>query len=368
MGLKIISGKTPMALKTVIYGPEGIGKSTFASHFPRPLFIDTEGSTKLMDVSRTEKPISWAMLMDQAKSIRDDQSLCATLIVDTADWAEQLCMASICASKKLTGIEDMGYGKGYVYLAEEFGRLLNLLEEVVDRGIHVVLTAHAMMRKFEQPDEMGAYDRWELKLQKKTAALVKEWADVLLFANYKTQSVAVDNTGKKYKAQGGRRVMYTSHHPCWDAKNRLGLPEELPLEFSTIAPYLIPTGASVPTPPPANVPPPSPAKPEAPPPPPKAAAPSGSAAAEQPPASPPPPRAGQTEGIYIPAQLKPLLERADVDEYEVRKMIDKRQKRFFPMGTSWEAMEKAGFVDGWVLPNWDKIVQMILDDPERLPF
>ena len=90
------------------------------------------------------------------------------------------------------------------------------------RGVHVVLTAHAMMRKFEQPDEMGAYDRWELKLQKKTSALVKEWSDLLLFANYKTLSVATDEKGKKFKAQGGRRVIYTSHHPCWDAKNRLG--------------------------------------------------------------------------------------------------------------------------------------------------
>lgn len=76
----------------------------------------------------------------------------------------------------------------------------------------------------------------------------------------------------------------------------------------------------------------------------------------------------QTEGVYIPAKLRPLLENADVTEHEVRKVIDQRQKRFFPLGTSWETMEKAGFVDGWVLPNWDKIVQTIQDDPNRLPF
>ncbi len=201
--LKIHTGRTGGALKVVVYGPEGIGKSTLASRFPRPVFIDTEGSTRHMDVSRTEKPSSWTMLMEQVKCIRSDPGVCATLVIDTADWAEQLCIASICAGRKLSGIEDMGYGKGYVYLAEEFGRLLNLLEEIVGSGVHVVLTAHAAMRKFEQPDEMGAYDRWELKLQKKTAALVKEWSDLLLFANYKTVSVAADNTGKKFKAQGG---------------------------------------------------------------------------------------------------------------------------------------------------------------------
>jgi len=95
------------------------------------------------------------------------------------------------------------------------------------------------MRKFEQPDELGAYDRWELKLGKKTSSqispLVKEWADMVLFANYKTYAVAVDKDGKKFKAQGGDRVMYTTHHPCWDAKNRDGLPSEMPFEYSGIA-------------------------------------------------------------------------------------------------------------------------------------
>ena len=384
MGLKIITGKTPGMLKIVLYGPEGIGKSTFASRFPRPLFIDTEGSTRHLDVSRTEKPVSWTMLLEQVKSVRDDPGVCATLVIDTADWAEQLCIGSICASKKLSGIEDLGYGKGYVYLAEEFGRLLNLLEEVVGRGVHVVLTAHAMMRKFEQPDELGAYDRWELKLQKKTAALVKEWADVLFFANYKTMAVAVDKAGTRHKAQGGKRVVYTSHHPCWDAKNCLGLPEELALDFDVAGPLLFP-GAAKPSagparedklqspPPPAGSPP-APASP--PPAPPLANASAAAPACTAPdpaPASPPPSgtyaaMVSQTEGVYIPAKLRPLLENADVTEHEVRKVIDQRQKRFFPLGTSWETMEKAGFVDGWVLPNWDKIVQTIQDDPNRLPF
>lgn len=200
--MEIISGCQVKALKAVIYGPEGIGKSTFAAQFPNPLFIDTEDSTAFMDVRRFKRPGSWAELMAQAKHVRNTPGLCRTLVLDTADWAEQLCSSSICASKKMSSIEDAGYGKGYVYLAEEFGRLLDLLSEVVDSGVNVVVTAHAAMRKFEQPDELGAYDRWELKLQKKTAPLVKEWSDLLLFANYKTMSVAVDKSGNKHKAAG----------------------------------------------------------------------------------------------------------------------------------------------------------------------
>ena len=354
--LKIHTGKAGGALKVVVYGPEGIGKSTLAAHFPRPVFIDTEGSTRHMDVSRTDKPSSWTMLMEQVQYVRRDPSVCSTLVIDTADWAEQLCIASICADKKLSGIEDMGYGKGYVYLAEEFGRLLNLLEEIVGRGVHVVLTAHAMMRKFEQPDEMGAYDRWELKLQKKTSALVKEWSDLLLFSNYKTLSVAADDKGKKFKAQGGRRVIYTSHHPCWDAKNRLGLPEELPLDFSALAQYIGPGAAPsapvTPPPPPAQASTPDPDPAPAPPPP--------------PPASDPVPQEDtkpQNNADALKA-LRDLMKANGVEDYQVQAAFAARG--YFPEQTPLENLP-ADFIQGVLVGAWAQVCNWIkANDP--LPF
>lgn len=236
--MKITKGKRARAQKVVIYGTEGIGKSSLASQFPEPLFIDTEGSTDNMDVARLDKPTSWIMLNNQIAFIKANPAVCKTLVIDTIDWAESLCVDNLCAMHGKKGIEDFGYGNGYVYAKEEMGRFLNKLQDLIEIGINVVLTAHAQIRKFELPDEMGSYDKYELKLGKKTssqtAPLVKEWADLLLFCNYKTYLISQEKSTKK-KAQGNQRVMYTEHNPAWDAKNRHGLPSELPLDYNSIA-------------------------------------------------------------------------------------------------------------------------------------
>ena len=236
--MKITKGKRARAQKVVIYGTEGIGKSSLASQFPEPLFIDTEGSTDNMDVARLDKPTSWIMLNNQIAFIKANPTVCKTLVIDTIDWAESLCVDNLCAMHGKKGIEDFRYGNGYVYAKEEMGRFLNKLQDLIEIGINVVLTAHAQIRKFELPDEMGSYDKYELKLGKKTssqtAPLVKEWADLLLFCNYKTYLISQEKSTKK-KAQGNQRVMYTEHNPAWDAKNRHGLPSELPLDYNSIA-------------------------------------------------------------------------------------------------------------------------------------
>lgn len=230
--LNISRGVVDTAKKVAIYGPEGIGKSTLASKFPFPIFLDVEGSTKAMQVDRVDGLATWQALRDTMTALLTSGHDYKTVVIDTADWAEKLAAAHVCEQNKMRGIEAFGYGKGYVYLKETFSELLGDCDALIAKGINVVFTAHAAMRKFEQPDEKGAYDRWEMKLTKHDAPLLKEWADMVLFCNYKTFAQKMENG--TYKASGGRRVMYASHNPCWDAKNRYGLADELPMDYAAI--------------------------------------------------------------------------------------------------------------------------------------
>lgn len=359
--MNITRGKVAKAQKVVIYGPEGIGKSTLASQFPEPVFIDTEGSTGNMDVARLDKPTSWTFLLQQIDWVKQNRP-CKTLVIDTIDWAERMCIEHICQSNQKKSIEDFGYGSGYIKLEEELGRFLNLLSDVIDVGINVVLTAHAQIRKFEQPDEMGAYDRYELKLGKKTSArtsaLVKEWADMVLFANYKIYSVATDKDGKKHKAQGGARVIYTQHHPAWDAKNRHNLPEEIPMDYSHIA-HIFNGTTQIENVPVQN--------PE-----------TQIQQLEQQPITEPLVQTSQPQSDLttepaktvelnpmIPKSLRDLMIQNNVSEEEIQIVVSKRG--YYPMGTPITNYDP-GFVEGVLVGAWPQVYNMILEFRKDLPF
>lgn len=354
--MQIIKGKQVKPQKVVIYGPEGVGKSTFASQFPDPLFIDTEDSTVNLDVARFPKPSSWTMLLSQVDYVKKNP-VCKTLVVDTADWAERLCAEHICSKFQIDGIESLGYGKGYVYLEEEFGKFLNKLQDIVELGINVVITAHAEIKKIEQPEEIGGYDHWQMKLEKKTMPLLREWSDILLFANYKVHVVNVDNQGAqkgKNKAQGGKRVMYTTHTPWWDAKNRHGLPDELPFEFAAIA-HCIPATINQQEVAQETI--------KADPEPPKEVTPEPVVQQETKPDKPATPPKDDLSSL--PKNLTDLMVANSVTVAEIQKVVANRG--YYPENTPIENYDP-GFIDGVLVGAWGQVYQMILDSRADEPY
>lgn len=215
----------------VAHGVEGVGKSLFGSLWPRPFFIDPERSSLRLNVART-CPDTWTGLMMSLDDLhKNHQEEFDTVVIDTADWADRLGVKEVCAENgfsALGGQED--YGHSYNLLETKFCTMLDQLTYMNEQGWNVLILAHSQVVKIQQPEEIGAYDKWELACNKKISKKLKEWPEMLLFLNYRTL-VVEDRKTKTKKGTGGQRVAYSQHSPCWDAKCRLaGVPAEFDFE------------------------------------------------------------------------------------------------------------------------------------------
>jgi hypothetical protein len=214
--------------KVVIYGPEGVGKTTLAAQCPGVLFVDTEDGTGHIDVPRVV-PSNLQDVEDIVTALSQGGHNYKTLVIDTVDWLESLMVADVLAraskpGSQLRSIEDFGYGKGYQLLAERMREFLDHCAALLRAGVNVVLLAHSRRVKFEAPESAAAYDKYELKLTKCVSPLVKEWSDALLFCNFVT--IVKDHKG----IGGNERVIYTTPQAPWEAKNRQGLPDMVPAD------------------------------------------------------------------------------------------------------------------------------------------
>jgi len=155
-----------------------------------------------------------------------------SVVLDSLDWVEPLIWKAVCDEGKVETIEQYagGYGKGYVRALDLWRTLLKELSALNEK-MHVLLIGHAQIKSFQDPELPTAYDRYQLKINDKAAALVREAADAVLFARFETELV---KTNGKTRAYGdGKRIMYTESRPGWDAKNRFNLPFVMPLDWKT---------------------------------------------------------------------------------------------------------------------------------------
>jgi hypothetical protein len=234
MKLNIVTGKIQRAQRVCFYGVESVGKTTLAAKVPQPVFLDVEKGSAHLDVPRQEIK-TWTELLEVVKELAVGNYGYKSVVLDSIDWAERLNHTDLCEQKKIKSLEEIPYGKGFVMAAERMARFLNDLDRLVDAGIHVVLIGHAQVKRQEPPDQVQAFDRYELKLTKQASPLIKEWVDHLFFLNFKTRIVESDSG--KAKGRGGKeRVIYTTHAAAYDAKTRSELADELPLDFASIAP------------------------------------------------------------------------------------------------------------------------------------
>lgn len=218
--------------KILAYGVQGLGKTTFGCTFERPILLRIEDGAAALDVATFPKLIeSMGEIVEAIQALHGEHDF-KTVVVDSLDWLEPLVWANTCARLGIESIEKAGYGKGYVEADADWRLLMGGFDSLrLNRGMTIVLIAHAEVKNFQPPDG-DPYDRYQIKLHKRAWALWQEWADMVLFANYRRQSIKTKDGGTKgddkFRAVGtGERCLFTDERPAFLAKNRWALPHEI---------------------------------------------------------------------------------------------------------------------------------------------
>jgi hypothetical protein len=232
---KIAIGAKKGAPRIVLIGVEGVGKTTAGAQCDKPIFLTAEDGlvgVGFDDVAHYSPP-DWPSVLEYLKWVRDDDHGYKSLVVDTIDWLDPLLVSYVCARDRKRDIEDYGYGKGYGIAADEFRKALALLDEIRKKHILVMINAHCKIKTVNNLTGDN-YDRYEPKCNKVIADMIKEWADVVLFATYEVYTVKEKGQSKAKAVGGQTRVVYTEHSAAWDAKNRYMLPSSMPFDMSMI--------------------------------------------------------------------------------------------------------------------------------------
>ena len=245
MGLlsQIQTGKTRMPPRLLVYGTEGIGKSTLAAGAPKPIFVQTEDGLGEIDCHKFPIARSLEDVENALAELHAEKHPYQTVVVDSLDWLERMIWDRLCKAYGVSSIEkvDGGYGKGYVHALTPWRKVVDQLVALRDdRGMMVMLLAHAKVEKFEDP-EAPTYDRYSPRLNKHASALVAEWCDAVLFATRRIITRTEDGTFNRSRTiaagqgkDGGERILRCVGGPSCIAKNRYSLPAELPLDWPAL--------------------------------------------------------------------------------------------------------------------------------------
>ena len=233
--------------RLVVYGTHGIGKTTFVAGAPSPILLPYEDGLGTLSLPAFPIIKTWAETIEALTSLASEEHQFRTVGVDSLDWLEPIIWTETSARNGWKDIETPGFGKGYLAAIDVWREFFDALAYLRDvKGMQVILLAHTEIKRFDDPAS-EPYDRYQIKLQPRASAIVQEWADAVMFANYKTFTAQADAGFNKKVTRGignGERVLHTEERPSHYAKNRYGLPPELPLEYQAFQSALFPAPAA----------------------------------------------------------------------------------------------------------------------------
>lgn len=220
-------------VRVLVYADGGVGKSTFGAAAPKPIFVAPEDGLINIDADAIDPPPkTWAeslAALDHIASLNGFE----TVVIDSLDWLEPLCWAHVCQSGGKKDIEAFGYGKGYTAALDCWRVFLARLSVLRSRGMNVILIAHAISKTFKNP-EGDDFDHWTIKLHDKSAGLIREWCDVVAFAQFETNTYE-QKDGRVKGISSGKRVLRLQRTAAFYAKTRYAMPAAIPFNWTAFA-------------------------------------------------------------------------------------------------------------------------------------
>ena len=228
------------ARKTLVAAAGGEGKSTFASQFPNPIFLDTEHGLGDIDCASIKIETFDEAQQALAELYKADHDF-GTVVIDTVDWLERMIQSQVCSDNGVDSVEEIKWAKGHGYALKYWSEILSCLGYLRrEKHMDIVLLSHVTMEKVSEPT-LETFTRWSPKLHRTATELIIEWCDEVFYGTSEVH-VIQDDEGfdrKRNRAIGGSsRVLHTVGRPGWRAKHRMdGLPDKIKMEFADYAQY-----------------------------------------------------------------------------------------------------------------------------------
>jgi len=221
-------GKRPAPRRCMVYGVQGVGKSTFGATSRKPIFVQTEDGLGEIECAKFPLARAFDEVMAALGELATQPHEYETVVIDSLDWLERMIWQEVCKAENVSNIEKIGFQKGYTFALNHWRQFLAGLDDLrLSRGLAVILIAHCKIEKFQTPED-SAFDRFSPRLHKLASAVVMEWCDEVIFATYSTTT----DPKKVRNVTAPERIMRTCEGPTHVAKNRLNMPYELPLEWA----------------------------------------------------------------------------------------------------------------------------------------